>query len=188
MPAIQSIETRDFRRQLEDGAGSDAVHTNPQYGYGVTLLKADNGLTGSGIAYTLGTGTNLVCDAIRILAEPLLDRDIEELMAEFGAVQRSIAEHTAVRWLGPHKGVTHLALASMTNACFDLWAKARGVPLWKLLLDLSPEEIVRLIDFSYLEEELTADDAVEMLRANQGTRTEREGLLQTGYPLSLIHI
>ena len=182
MPAIQSIETRDFRRQLEDGAGSDAVHTNPQYGYGVTLLKADNGLTGSGIAYTLGTGTNLVCDAIRILAEPLLDRDIEELMAEFGAVQRSIAEHTAVRWLGPHKGVTHLALASMTNACFDLWAKARGVPLWKLLLDLSPEEIVRLIDFSYLEEELTADDAVEMLRANQGTRTEREGLLQTGYP------
>ena len=111
MPAIQSIETRDFRRQLEDGAGSDAVHTNPQYGYGVTLLKADNGLTGSGIAYTLGTGTNLVCDAIRILAEPLLDRDIEELMAEFGAVQRSIAEHTAVRWLGPHKGVTHLDLA-----------------------------------------------------------------------------
>ena len=99
MPAIQSIETRDFRRQLEDGAGSDAVHTNPQYGYGVTLLEADNGLTGSGIAYTLGTGTNLVCEAIRILAEPLLGRDIEELMAEFSAVQRSIAEHTAVRCL-----------------------------------------------------------------------------------------
>ncbi len=182
MPAIQSIETRDFRRQLEDGAGSDAVHTNPQYGYGVTLLEADNGLTGSGIAYTLGTGTNLVCEAIRILAEPLLGRDIEELMAEFSAVQRSIAEHTAVRWLGPHKGVTHLAIASMTNACFDLWAKARGVPLWRLLLDLSPEEIIRLIDFSYLEEELTADEAVEMLRANQGTRAEREGVLQTGYP------
>ena len=103
-------------------------------------------------------------------------------MAEFGAVQRSIAEHTAVRWLGPHKGVTHLALASITNACFDLWAKARGVPLWRLLLDLSPEEIIRLIDFSYLEEELTTDEAVEMLRANQRSRSEREGVLQTGYP------
>ena len=119
MPTIKSIETRDFRKQLVAGAGSDAVHTDPQYGYGVTLLKTDNGLTGSGIAYTLGTGTNLVCDAIRILAVQLQDRNIEELMAEFGAVQRSIAEHTAVRWLGPHKGVTHLALASITNACFD---------------------------------------------------------------------
>lgn len=182
MPTIKSIETRDFRKQLEAGAGSDAVHTDPQYGYGVTLLKTDNGLTGSGIAYTLGTGTNLVCDAIRILAVQLQDRNIEELMAEFGAVQRSIAEHPAVRWLGPHKGVTHLALASITNACFDLWAKARGVPLWKLLLDLSPEEIVRLIDFSYLEEEITAAEATEMLRANQRSRSEREGVLQTGYP------
>ena len=182
MPAIQSIETRDFRRQLEGGAGSDAVHTNPQYGYGVTLLKADNGLTGSGIAYTLGSGTNLVCDAIRILAEPLVGRDIEALMAEFGAVQRSIAEHTAVRWLGPHKGVTHLALASMSNACFDLWAKARGVPLWRLLLDLSPEEMVRLVDFSYLEEVLTAEEAAGMLRENQAGRAGREGVLQAGYP------
>ncbi|MBT6661379.1 MAG: mandelate racemase, partial [Verrucomicrobia bacterium] len=182
MPTIQSIETRDFRKQLEAGAGSDAVHTDPQYGYGVTLLKTDNGLTGSGIAYTLGTGTNLVCDAIQILAVQLQDRNIEELMAEFGAVQRSIAEHPAVRWLGPHKGVTHLALASITNACFDLWAKARGVPLWKLLLDLSPEEIVRLIDFSYLEEEITPAEATEMLRANQRSRSEREGVLQTGYP------
>ena len=73
MPTIQSIETRDFRKQLEAGAGSDAVHTDPQYGYGVTLLKTDNGLTGSGIAYTLGSGTNLVCDAIQILAVQLQD-------------------------------------------------------------------------------------------------------------------
>ena len=111
--------------------------TDPSYGYGVTLLGTDTGLTGTGIAYTLGDGTNLVCEAIRILAEPLQGREIEELMAEFGAVQRSLAEHPGVRWLGPHKGVTHLALASITNACFDLWAKSRGVPIWKLLLDLS---------------------------------------------------
>ncbi|MEE2943072.1 MAG: mandelate racemase, partial [Verrucomicrobiota bacterium] len=74
MPTIQTISTYDFRRKLKDGAGSDAVHTDPSYGYGVTLLKTDNGLTGSGIAYTLGAGTNLVCDAIQILAEPLKGR------------------------------------------------------------------------------------------------------------------
>ena len=182
MPTIQSISTHDFRRKLKDGAGSDAVHTDPSYGYGVTLLGTDTGLTGTGIAYTLGDGTNLVCEAIRILAEPLQGREIEELMAEFGAVQRSLAEHPGVRWLGPHKGVTHLALASITNACFDLWAKSRGVPIWKLLLDLSPAEITRLIDFSYLEEVLTKAEAVELLQSHQATRAEREGVLKTGYP------
>ena len=103
-------------------------------------------------------------------------------MLEFGAVQRLLAEHLGVRWLGPHKGVTHLALASITNACFDLWAKSRGVPIWKLLLDLSPAEITRLIDFSYLEEVLTVAEAVELLQSHQATRSEREGVLKTGYP------
>ena len=170
MPTIQSISTHDFRRKLKDGAGSDAVHTDPSYGYGVTLLETDTGLTGTGIAYTLGDGTNLVCEAIHILAEPLKGCEIEKLMAEFGAVQRSLAEHPGVRWLGPHKGVTHLALASITNACFDLWAKSRGVPIWKLLLDLSPAEITRLIDFSYLDEVLTVAEAVELLQSHQATR------------------
>ncbi|MDP6795021.1 MAG: enolase C-terminal domain-like protein [Verrucomicrobiota bacterium] len=182
MPIIQTISTRDFRRKLKDGAGSDAVHTDPSYGYGVTLLETDNGLSGTGIAYTLGDGTNLVCEAIRILVEPLKGREIEELMAEFGAVQRSMAEHPGVRWLGPHKGVTHLALASITNACFDLWAKSRGEPVWKLLLDLSPGEITRLVDFSYLEEVLSEADAAELLQSHQPTRAEREGVLKSGYP------
>ena len=102
-------------------------------------------------------------------------------MAEFGAVQRSLAEHPGVRWLGPHKGVTHLALASITNACFDLWAKSRGVPVWKLLLDLSPTEITRLVD-EHLEEVLTEAEAVELLQSHQATRTERESVLKTGYP------
>ena len=165
-----------------DGAGSDAVHTDPSYGYGVTLLKADNGLEGTGIAYTLGAGTNLICEAIRILGESLEGREIEELMADFGAVQRSLAEHPGLRWLGPHKGVTHLALASITNACFDLWAKSREVPIWKLLLNLSPEELTRLIDFSYLEEVLTISEANELLHSYQATRSEREEVLKTGYP------
>ena len=183
MPTITRIEAEDRRFELKDGAGSDAVHTDPQYGYAVTRLFTDTpGLAGTGITYTLGGGTNLVQDAINLLAAPLVGQEIEELMSEFGAVQHAIAEHHLIRWLGPHKGVIHLALASITNACFDLWARSRHVPLWRLLLDLSPEEITRLIDFSYLDEVLTADQATTILRDRQQTRSEREDVLQTGYP------
>ncbi|MCH2202233.1 MAG: fuconate dehydratase [Fuerstiella sp.] len=183
MTTITGILTDDRRFDLKDGAGSDAVHTNPQYGYAVTCLSSDRpGLNGTGLAYTLGGGTNLVCDAIEMLASPLLGRDIEELMSEFGSVQRSIAEHQLIRWLGPHKGVIHLALASITNACFDIWARSRDVPLWRLLLDLSPEEITRLIDFSYLDEVLTAEQATNILRDRQSTRHDRESVLKSGYP------
>ena len=89
-----------------------------------------------GLALALGDGNRLVCEAIRILAQPLIGQPIEEVMASFGEVARKVADDPAMRWLGPHKGVVHLALASITNACWDLWAKSRGVPLWKLLLDL----------------------------------------------------
>ncbi len=179
---ITRITAHDFRYKLGEGAGSDAVHRNPQYGYGATHLETEGSLSGTGIAYTLGGGTQLVTEAITLLAEPLVGREIEELMADFGAFQRSIAEHGQVRWLGPHKGVIHLALASITNACFDLWAKARGVPLWKLLLDLSPEEVVRLVDFSYLDDVLTRDEACAILREKVGSRGLREEVLQRGYP------
>jgi L-fuconate dehydratase len=83
-------------------------------------------------------------------------KEIESLMADFGAFSRSLADHPQLRWLGPHKGAIHLALASLANACFDLWAKARGVPLWRLLLDLAPQQVVSLLDFSYLEDVLTS--------------------------------
>ena len=85
-------------------------------------------------------------------------------MADFGVLQRAMADEQQFRWLGPHKGVVQLALASVTNACWDLWAKTRGVPLWKLLLDLSPEQIVATLDLSYLEDELTASLALKILR------------------------
>ncbi|MDG2125219.1 MAG: enolase C-terminal domain-like protein, partial [Verrucomicrobiales bacterium] len=140
------------------------------------------GRGGRGIAYTLGGGTALVGRGIELLGDVLVGREIEELMADFGAVQRSIAEHHQVRWLGPHKGVIHLALASITNACFDLWAKSRGLPLWKLLLELEPEALVRLVDFSYLEDVLTREEALGILVDRLVTRGEREGVLDAGYP------
>ena len=103
-------------------------------------------------------------------------------MADFGAFSRKFADHPALRWLGPHKGVVHLALASITNACFDLWAKSRGVPLWKLLLELSPEDLVRVLDLSYLEEILSKDRALAIVRDQISSRPQRESILRSGYP------
>ena len=134
---ITHVGSRDARFLLKPGEGMDAIHATTEYAYAVALLSTGGPLTGSGLALTLGQGTELVCHAIEALGAPLVGREIEELMAEFGKVFRQLADHPQLRWLGPHKGVVHLALAALTNACFDLWAKVRGVPLWKLLLDLS---------------------------------------------------
>ncbi|MEO6817140.1 MAG: enolase C-terminal domain-like protein [Edaphobacter sp.] len=179
---IHKISTRDARYKLPPGAGTDAVHTNPEYCLAVTLLESDRGLCGTGIALTLGEGNRLVCEAIEMLAQPLAGMEIEALMADFGSMSQRLANDPSLRWLGPHKGVVHLALASITNACFDLWAKSRGLPLWKLLLDLTPEAVVRLLDLSYLEDEMTAQDALDLLRTKLASRPEREHILTAGYP------
>jgi L-fuconate dehydratase len=180
--AIQSISTCDARFPLPEGAGTDSVHTNAEYCFAVTLLSSQNGLCGTGITLTLGEGNQLVCEAIKLLARPLSGMAVEELMSDFGRISRQLADDPSLRWLGPHKGVVHLALASITNSCFDLWAKSRSVPLWKLLLDLTPEEVVRLLDLSYLEDALSAHDALELLRGQLKTRPSRESVLRCGYP------
>ena len=179
---IQRITTRDARFRLNPGEGADAVHSVPEYAYAVALLHAESDLTGTGLAFTLGPGTDLVCSAIETLAQPLIGHDIEELMSSFGSAFRQLADHPQLRWLGPHKGVVHLALASITNACFDLWAKVRGVPLWKLLVDLSPAQIVALLDLSYLEDVLQPEEVIASLNAGWQGRQERESVLSQGYP------
>ena len=179
---IRSISTYDTRFPLPAGAGTDSIHATSEYCLAVTLLTTEGGLVGSGFVLTLGSGNELVCKAIQMLAAPLEGKSIDEVMANFGALSRRIADHAALRWLGPHKGVVHLALASITNACFDLWAKSRGVPLWKLLLDLKPEELVRVLDLSYVEDVLDEERAVKMLYENYTGREARERLLKAGYP------
>ena len=179
---IHSVSACDARFPLPPGTGTDSLHTNSEYSFAVTYLLGANGLQGTGIALTLGNGNKLVCDAIELLAKPLAGKAIEELMADFGRVSRKLADDPSLRWLGPHKGVVHLALASITNACFDFWAKSRGKPLWKLLLDLRPDEVVRLLDLSYLDEVLTETDAVELLQCQLATRNTRMSILESGYP------
>jgi len=179
---IHDIRVRDVQFALPPGAGTDAVHSDPKYAYAVTELATDGAETGTGLALTLGQGNDLVCSAIRVLAESLNGREIEELMASFGSAFREMAEHPQLRWLGPHKGVVHLALASITNACFDLWAKSRGLPLWRLLLDLSPTQIVDLLDLSYVEDVFTREAAVALIEKQRVGRPERECILSRGYP------
>ncbi len=179
---IESVRSFDARYALPPGAGSDAVHSEPEYCLATTLLHTRAGLTGNGITLTLGEGNRIVCELIDLLAAALVGKEIEELMADFGAVSRRLADHPQLRWLGPHKGAVHLALASITNACFDLWAKKRGVPLWRLLLDLSADQLIQLLDLSYLEDVLTRQEAIAMLEQHESTRSDRERAIKTGYP------
>src|SRR5580698_7288414 len=167
---IQSISTYDARFALPPGAGTDSIHATSEYCLAMTLLSTEDCARGSGFVLTLGDGNTLVCKAIEMLAKPLEGMSIETLMSDFGRFSRQVADHPALRWLGPHKGVVQLALASITNACFDLWSKSRGVPLWRLLLNLTPEDVVKVLDLSYLEEILSKEKALSMLQEQLASR------------------
>ncbi|MRG45780.1 mandelate racemase [Chitinophaga sp. SYP-B3965] len=179
---IKRIAVSDRRFPLSKGAGSDAIHRDPVYSYAVTELMDDKGNVGTGFAFTLGEGNDLVCKAAQFYAAQLEGRDIEEIMADFGNIFRQLSNEQQFRWLGPHKGVVHLGLAAVTNACFDLWAKKRGLPLWKLLTSLPAEAIINTLDLSYLEDELTREEALQLLKSNRSSMADREQIITTGYP------
>ncbi|MFV1981713.1 MAG: mandelate racemase, partial [Rhodothermia bacterium] len=186
MPDIKSFSTRDVRFGMPEGSGSDAIHSDPEYSYAVTLLETDgHGQTGTGSTFTLGAGNDIVADLAGRLTNRMLNlggRDIEEIMARFGEIQKALADDPQLRWLGPHKGAIHLALASVTNAAFDLWARARGLPLWQLLLDLRDDEVVALLDLSWIQDVLTPGQALDLLARERPTRADRSVILETGYP------
>jgi L-fuconate dehydratase len=179
---IISVQTHDRRFPLGPGAGSDAIHRDPVYSYAVTELTLVDGSIATGLAFTLGAGNELVCAAADFLAKDLVGQDLDNLMARFGAWQRAASNEQQFRWLGPHKGVVHLALASVTNACWDAWARSRGVPLWQLLLDLGTDELLATLDLSYLEDELLPEQAAEILDAARSSRDTRMPILDRGYP------
>src|SRR3546814_446353 len=179
---IGLARSHDVRFNLKGMAGTDAIHSKPVYSYAVCRLETGNSVEGIGLAFTLGTGNQLVCEAIDYLLRYVRGKEINELMAGFGTMYRQMADDPNLRWLGPHKGVVHLALAAVVNACFDLWSKSRGVPLWKLLADLSPEDLISTLDFSYMEDVLPAHEALALLRSERKHRKEREGILEKGYP------
>lgn len=179
---IKKGKAYDKQFNLKDGAGSDAVHTTPIYAYAVCKLQTDTNIEGVGLAFTLGTGNLLVCQAIDYLVRHIEGKEINELMVNFGETYRAMADDPNFRWLGPHKGVVHLAMAAIVNACYDLWAKSKSLPLWKLLIELSPEELVNTLDFSYYEDVLPKAEAITLLKSQNLGKESRKKILKTGYP------
>ncbi len=179
---ITAVKIHDRRFPLGPSAGSDAIHRDPVYSYAVTELITSDGVSGNGFAFTLGEGNDLVCQAAEFLASSLVGRSIEEIMADFGKWQCNASNEQQFRWLGPHKGVVHLALASVTNACWDLWARTKGLPLWKLLLELSTDDLLATLDFTYVDDVLSRKQAAEMLAEEHTSRTQRMGITRSGYP------
>jgi L-fuconate dehydratase len=183
---ITSLQVRDIRfptsRWLD---GSDAMHRAPDYSCAYVTLNTDSGeqLQGCGLAFTNGNGTEVVVAAVRALEHLVVGKTLEEITSGMSDFWRSLTSEDQLRWLGPEKGVIHLATAAVVNAVWDLWAKSEGKPLYRLLADLEPEQIVASIDFRYIEDALSPDEALEILqRARVGREERLATILAYGYP------
>jgi L-fuconate dehydratase len=164
--------------------GSDAMNPDPDYSAAYVILRTnDPAFAGHGFTFTIGRGTEVCAQAIRALAPMVVGDQAEALFADMGGLWRRLVGDSQLRWLGPEKGVVHLATAAVVNAVWDLYAKVRGKPLWKLLVDLTPEEVVALVDFRYLIDALTPAEALQLLRAQAATKRQRQARLEAGgYP------
>ncbi len=184
MSRIVSVDVSDIRfptsRQLD---GSDAMNPDPDYSAAYVVLRTDGGPDGHGFAFTIGRGNDIQCTAIELLADQVVGRDVEEVCGDLGAFSRSLSADSQLRWLGPEKGVMHMAVGAVVNAAWDLAAKRASKPVWRLLAEMSPEELVDLVDFRYLTDALTREEALELLREAEGGRAGRaEHLYRAGYP------
>ena len=181
---ITGFRTHDVRFQTSAQLdGSDAMNPDPDYSAAYVILETDGDLEGHGLTFTLGRGNELCIAAIKTLAPYLVGMTLEEITADMGAFWRYITGDSQLRWIGPDKGVVHLATGAVVNAVWDLWARAEGKPVWQLVTEMSPAEIVRCIDFRYLTNALTPGQALEILEATQeGKEERREQLLAKGYP------
>ncbi|OFW11171.1 MAG: fuconate dehydratase [Acidobacteria bacterium RIFCSPLOWO2_02_FULL_67_36] len=181
---IQGIDVIDLRFPTShSGAGTDAMHTDPDYSAAYVILRTDGGLEGHGFTFTIGRGNEICAQAIRAFEPLVVGRTLEDITADHAAFWRSLACESQLRWLGPEKGVIHLAMAAIVNAVWDLHAKRERKPVWKLLADMSPRDLVRCVDFRYITDALTPDQAVALLERQAAGKPEREARLRReGYP------
>ncbi|XP_076081991.1 mitochondrial enolase superfamily member 1-like isoform X1 [Mytilus galloprovincialis] len=163
--------------------GSDAMHKSPDYSLAYVIVKTDSEIEGRGMTFTVGRGTHIVCCAVEAFKKLVVGQNLADIFGNFGQFWQSICSEDQIRWLGPEKGVTHLATAAIVNALWDLWAKMEEKPLWKLLADMEPEKLVSTIDFRYMEDALTKTEAIELLKSRQAGKADREAELKsTGFP------
>jgi L-fuconate dehydratase len=180
---IREVVPRDVRfptsRALD---GSDAMNVG-DYSAAYVVVKTDGGLEGHGLTFTNGRGNELCVAALAALSRHVAGRTLESITGDFRRFWRSLTQDPQLRWLGPEKGVIHMSTGALVNAIWDLWAKQQGKPLWKLLVDLPPEELVAALDFSYLTDVLTEEQALDLLRRQASGRPAREAeMRRDGYP------
>jgi L-fuconate dehydratase len=186
MVKITALETHDVRfptsRALD---GSDAMNPDPDYSAAYVVLRTDSpdGLCGHGLVFTIGRGNDVQTSALAALAPMVIGQSVEATIADLGSFARRLTGDSQLRWLGPEKGVMHMAIGAVINAAWDMAARHAGKPLWRFIADMTPEQIVSQIDFRYLTDALTPDQALEILRAAEPGKPERiERLLAEGYP------
>ncbi len=182
---ITGLEVKDVRFPTSTANdGSDAMNQNPDHSLAYAVINTtDPSLSGYGITFTIGEGTDIVTHAVLAYAPLLIGKTLEDPVTDMEVFWCDIVRYSPLRWLGPEKGVVHLATAAITNALWDAYAKIAKKPLWKLLVDFQPEDLVRLIDFHYLEDVITQDEALSMLRDRAHDKSTRESELQSlGYP------
>ncbi|HEY3709165.1 MAG TPA: enolase C-terminal domain-like protein [Amycolatopsis sp.] len=183
MATIVGMEVLDVRfptsRELD---GSDAMNPDPDYSAAYVVLHTDGGPDGYGLAFTIGRGNDVQAAAIRALAPHVIGRAVPEDAQALGDLSRELIGDSQFRWLGPEKGVAHMAIGAVVNAAWDLAARRAGLPLWKFAASMTPEELVSLVDFRYLSDALTEAEALEILRAAEPGRAERIAKLEAeGY-------
>jgi L-fuconate dehydratase len=181
---IRDLEILDLRFPTSrTNAGTDSVHVDPDYSAAYVILKTDTGLEGHGLTFTIGRGNEVVVAAIEAFRHLVAGQRLADITADFAGFWHRLANDSQLRWLGPEKGVIHLALAAIVNAVWDLYAKAERKPVWKLLADMTPRQLVSCIDFRYITDALTAEEATEMLERQASSKRDREAeLLRSGYP------
>lgn len=183
---ITGLSVKDVRFPTSLGQhGSDAMHTDPDYSaaYVVIETDAEDAIKGYGLTFTLGKGTEIVVCAVKALSHLVVGRNLEDIVTNFRDYYRELTSDGQLRWIGPEKGVVQLATAAVLNAVWDLWAKQERKPLWKLLVDMTPEQLVSCIDFRYITDVLTEAQALEILQnGKQRQETREEHMLKSGYP------
>ncbi|XP_074640533.1 mitochondrial enolase superfamily member 1-like [Tubulanus polymorphus] len=186
---ISSLQVKDIRFPTSlDADGSDAMHPDPDYSCAYVIIKGDGKHEGHGLTFTIGRGTDIVVVAAKSLARFVVGRNTTDIFCNFGKFYRELTSDSQLRWIGPEKGVIHLATAAVLNALWDLWGKMSNKPVWKLLADMRPEEIVSLIDFRYISDALTEEEALDILRkGQQGKEIREKAMLESGFPAYTTH-
>ena len=181
---ITNVRVIDLRFPTSrEQIGSDAVNKDPDYSAAYCILETDQGLNGYGLTFTLGRGTELCVQAVRYLSRFVIGRTLSSIAEDLSAFSRCLTDDSQFRWLGPEKGVIHLATAALINAVWDLYARVEGKPLWQLLASMEPEQIAAAIDFRYISDALTAEEAVMLLKQRRaGIESRVENLKANGYP------